>query len=524
MSRIHPPASGPDNRGANGARDLYRADLPSLVPDTPGVTPNYWCTWAAQNYLYGQGAPALDIAELEGDAGYRHAKEELREEVLFGERGWLEFFPAVRSDLIFLLDDGYYVDRVSSCELDPAKFPSFAGSPPERLRKLNDRVKAAGWRTLGLWLRVPRGEDYCRKRLAWCRDAGIGYWKIDGGDNAFELVPWRDEICPSLILEHVEPCGSFNGPDGRCGRAFGAGHRFECLRHSDVLRIYDRDHPLSMATTLDRVASCLLAAHGDAAARGIINCEDEMYVGAALGCSLGIFRSPLAGLRPDGDPDVFMAGPRQWKRRMDEVVRAVRWHRLAPPFAAGAAAVQVDTAAFVDSWCLRRGETYDETKVGLLVTQGAPARIARGLPLPEVRGASAAPYVVASRFPNGAVAVAALGRTRPDNGWFIEPADVTLRLPEVPRVLGVFGRFRSLTLVFAKPLEAGTRILGQDLAGSRAGDITADIRIEADTLTVPGALVDRVGLSAATPGDPSDPGLALKIEDHPGSVPYPGVR
>lgn len=486
----------------------------SLVPDTPGVTADYWCTWAAQNYLYGQGAATLDITELEGDAGYRHAKDELREQALLGEAGWLNFFPKVRGDLIFLLDDGYYVGGSASCELDPDKFPSYAGLPWERLKKLNDRIKQAGWRTLGLWLRGPEGEAFCRERLQWSQYAGIGYWKIDGGDTAFKLVPWRNEIYPALILEHVDPRGPFNEPNGRCGNEFGAGHRLQCLQHSDVLRIYDRDHPLSMATTLDRVASLLQAATAAPAATGIINCEDEMYVGAALGCSLGVFRFPQMGLRPSGDHDLFMAGPRQWKMRVDEVIRAVRWHRIAPPFAAGGAPVQVDDKVFMDSWTFRRGDTWDVTKAGLLVWQGAPARLTRGLPLPIVQGGDDAPYIVASRFPNRAVAIAVLGRTTPDNGWRIAPVDVSLRLEEIPVAIGVFGSFRSLTLVFASSIAAGTRILAQDLAGDQAYDITSEVQIDGRKLMLPGALIERIGLSAATPGDLSDPGMVVKVADH----------
>jgi hypothetical protein len=489
------------------------ASLPSLIPAAPGITADYWCTWAAQNYLYGQGAAELDLGELEGNAGSRHAKEELCEQALFGETGWLSFFAKVRGDLIFLLDDGYYVGDSASCELDPGRFTSFAGPPPERLRKLNERVKQSGWRTLGLWLRGPEGEAYCRERLEWSRYADIGYWKVDGGDQAFNLVSWRSELHPKLLLEHVQPCGPFNGPDGRCGSAFGAGHRLQCLKHSDVLRIYDRDHPLSMATTLDRVASCLQAATAASGVRGIINCEDEMYVGAALGCSLGVFRSPQIGLRPSGDPDVFMAGPRQWKRRIDEVIRAVRWHRLAPPFAAGIGTVQVDDAAFADSWVFRRGETWDSTRIGRLVTQGAPARLTRGLALPTVQGGEPAPYVVASRFPNSAVAIAALARTSPEDGWRCAAVDVSLRLEEMPVVVGVFGHFRSLTLAFARPLAPGTRVLAQDLAGDRAYDVTQEARVEGQSLVLPGGLLERVGRSASTPGDLSDPGLVIKLEE-----------
>jgi len=260
------------------------------------------------------------------------------------------------------------------------------------------------------------------------------------------------------------------------------------------------------------VASCLLAATATPGVHGIINCEDEAYVGAALGCSLGIFRSPQIGLRPSGDPDVFMAGPRRWKQRMDEVIRAVRWHRIAPPFPAGAAPVRVDDNALRDSWRFSRGETWDATKAGFLFTQGAPARIARGLPLAAVCGGHDAPYVVASRFPNGAVAVAALGRTTPDNGWIITAADVSLRLEEVPVAIGIFGRFGSLSLTFACPLAAGIRVLAQDLAGDSAVDATSKVRIEGQSILLPGALIERVGLSAATPGDLSDPGLVVRME------------
>ena len=50
--------------------------------------------------------------------------------------------------------------------------------------------------------------------------------------------------------------------------------------------------------------------------------------------------------------------------------------------------------------------------MGADVTADAPARVARNMKLPEVSGAplSVCPFVLASRYPNGAVAVSAIGR------------------------------------------------------------------------------------------------------------------
>ena len=45
-----------------------RGDV-NLVPDRPATAPNYFCTWSAQNYMYGQGLASLDPAILEGGSG-----------------------------------------------------------------------------------------------------------------------------------------------------------------------------------------------------------------------------------------------------------------------------------------------------------------------------------------------------------------------------------------------------------------------------------------------------------------------
>lgn len=141
----------------------------------------------------------------------------------------------------------------------------------------------------------------------------------------------------------------------------------------------------------------------------------------------------------------------------------------------------------------------------------------RGLPLPQVTLASGSikPFVVASRNPKGAVAVATLGRTlcpsTSDREWITgEAADVTLQVGQYSGPIGIFGRYHSLTLTFDKSL-AGHQMLMQDLAGDVPQNITRLVRLSGNRMIIPGTLIDRIGLSAATPGDKSDPGLVLVI-------------
>jgi len=55
----------------------------------------------------------------------------------------------------------------------------------------------------------------------------------------------------------------------------------------------------------------------------------------------------------------------------------------------------------------------------------------------------------------------------------------------------------------------GQRLLAQDLAGESPQDITRLVRFTGNAVEIPGALIDRIGRSAATRGDKSDPGLVL---------------
>jgi hypothetical protein len=486
----------------------------NLIPDRPSGAPHYWCTWAVQNYRYGQGFQDLDTALLEGDAGATLARTTMTEKNLFGEDGWTSlFFDRVREDLYFMLDDGWEVGGTATFQLDPAKFPSFAGSSPERLGRLNDAIRKNGWRGAALWCRNTPEGDAMRQLETLTSSAGIRYWKIDLGDPAFGSIRVRDADHVPLTLEHVHGEQPVNGDwqtDGRFGTQSWDSRRMMILRNTDVYRTYDVTSILSLPTTLDRLAAMLQGAQGHSKIGALLNVEDEVYVACVMGCTMGIMRHPLVGKRPHTDVDLFFNGPRQTKRRMDEVVRALRWQRIAPPFTPGVGKVFVDETVLVDGWTFERSQTWQTNLVGATVRQGAPARISRNLPLPEVKCSGEKPFVFATRFPNGAVAIAAQERTRIGHAWYMPECNVTLHVSDAPGPFGIFGKMNSLTITLDTPLH-GRRILAQDLAAEEAFDITEAVRIGANTLHVPGSIIQQIGLHQATPGDLSAPGLVVAL-------------
>jgi hypothetical protein len=145
-----------------------------------------------------------------------------------------------------------------------------------------------------------------------------------------------------------------------------------------------------------------------------------------------------------------------------------------------------------------------------VVAQGAPARVTRGLPLPEVTCAGEPPYVLASRNPNGSISIGTLGRLSPQRACYFPEADVSLNIGRITGKIGIFGYYKSLTLVLDKPL-GEFRIWAQDLAGDGAVDITSKVLVEGNRFVFPGNLIKTVGLSAASPDDLSDPAMVVEI-------------
>jgi len=348
-----------------------------------------------------------------------------------------------------------------------------------------------------------------------------------GGDEAAwkMMTDFADQFFPGLVMEHGNPSkdGPFNSYPGS-GQVYPAyveaGKRV--IQYSKVMRLHDISPQLGIPTMLDRLACILDAVKTKPAKTGYLNCEDEVTMAAVLGGTMGVMRSPMVGLRPGDDPDIFLNGPRNIKQRMDEVVRAVRWQRIAPAFGAGVMATQVDNKMLVDSYKFPAGEFWASTEdwattyaspyacMHKVVAQEAPARVTRGLPLPEITCEGEAPYVLASLNPNGSVSIGTLGRLSPERGCYFPEADVGLKIGRITGSIGIFGYYKSLTLVLDKPLGEVT-IWAQDLAGDGAVDITSKVLVEGNKLVFPGELLKNIGLSASTPGDLSDPALVVEI-------------
>lgn len=473
----------------------------SLVPEKPSNVPDYFSTWNIQGY----------VVSYDGSATPRV----MTEQYMFGNgplEGWTTFFPEFREDLIFLMDDSWDVpvdnrknELMGSARMAADRFPGCKGS----LKKLVRMTKKAGWKGLGGWICCQEAsaasdaknpEAYWTARLKENHKAGMAYWKVDFGREEHNQ-PWREKLtqlgrkyAPGMPIEHA--------------------FTYQVIEKSDVFRTYDVEVVTSVPVTLQRVAK-LLSYKTQPGNMGLINCEDEPLIAVGLGCVIGVMRHPINKPLPNGLSDhVFPYAGRNLKARLDEVNRALKWHRLAAPFAVNDDALFSDLQ-LTDVWCLRERETWrSDHHVGDTLRESAPAVISRCMPLPEVRtNGGEAPYVLASRYPNGAVCVATAERLFSDeHTWGIPPADVTLQMGDAKGPIGVFGNYQSLQLRYDRTVPAGTRVWAQDLIGKEPVDITSDVKISGNTITIPGSLLEHVGTMASTPGDVSVPGLVLSVE------------
>ena len=476
----------------------------NLVPDAPSEAPDYLCTWNLQCYRSSQGGPEKNRAEM-------------NEQNIFGDgpyQSWASMYPAIHEDIFFVLDDSWDLPAdmngrndnpyFGTTRLDTTRFPSFTGTPVERLGALSARLKEMGWKGLGGWICAQKAgneedvpdEDYWRTRLEEAQAAGVRYWKVDWGTHGWD-PEWREMLtllgrkyAPDLVIENAM------GP--------------ECIRFSDTYRTYDVENITAQTVTIDRVAN-YLRYFPEAPAKGIINCEDEPYIAAGLGCAIGIMRHPFVGDLPSGDPDVgFPSTGRNLKHRLDEVVRGVRWHRIALPFGSDGVSFSVDSLILGDGWIYHEGESWISHKEGDTVRVSAPARVSRGMPLPTVGSTDPErPFVLTTRYPDGAVAVTTVGRSL-GREYVHKKVPVEIEVPSTDSPVGVFGRFESLTLHYPSSI-GKVRVWAQDLASDTAVDVTRQVKVDGDRLVIPGDLIDRVGLSAATDGDVSDPGMVLSV-------------
>lgn len=492
----------------------------NLIPLESKKTGNYFCTWDSQcDLMYTWKERPAD----------RSARDAMNEDFLFGEDGLLRSFDGVREALIVVLDDGWDVpygatdSRVfGSLEADPERFPSLRVLPPaERLKALTKWVKQMGYRGLGLWVpsqspslvngeritRTPEEERlYWEERARWCRDAGVLYLKVDwgaySGDPAYRTMMTKcmRKYAPGLLVEHAfvgHPLFEEDNADIPQERLQ---YLQQVLPASDFLRTYDVCHELKYASTIDRAAICLKAAQA-CQADAILNIEDTALIGAALGCTIGVMRHDLEKRRKYGTLP---------PRLVSETVTALRWQRIAPPFAAGKGSLQISDERYKDVWhCPKRapGLWPDVPEGDYYVT--APAAIARNMPLPTVLADGEKPYVLCSVHPdNGALCVAVTPRTFVQGVDLAPLADIRVQGGSPEQPVGLFGRFSSLTVDFEEPVE-GMRVYAQSLLSDTAEDVTQRVRLSGNLLTVPGKQMLQIG----TPEDPKHgiPALVMQL-------------
>jgi len=507
--------------------------------ETPSA--NYFCTWHLM-YWYPNHC---DVPNLQ-------TRDVLCDEILFGENGIaVTSYPQVRKDLYLLLDDGWDVGSsrastlpesvwfrpyIGSCQLSEEKFPGYGDTPPERLKTLVNKVKALGWKGLGIWISptvsygkdvIGRGKgfkEFWRIRMEWSKYAGISYWKVDWGDYDISdkhrriLSSLKEEIYPELLMEHAVMRDPWN-KKGEESEYYIAAHRHR-LEYSDVLRTYDVAFALSIPTTLSRIAALLQhPPKMKPGCLGLINAEDELYLSAALGLAFGVMRFDIGEHAINSGPNWAFGGERHFPEtrparcQLDEVLRAVRWQTdFAPAFCADLGYTSVSSERTADFWNFTPDETWAHQLCrGEDTLQYAPQIVARNAPMPCVTACDEIPpYLTACRNPNGALSIATLGRVTPEHGFFAPKADVFWDTGTLSGVVGIFGHYKSLTLTFEQLLE-GKKIYAKDLIEDEFYDVTSAVKISGNIITLDGQWIDDIGTKCNRSGDFSEPGLVLRI-------------
>ena len=486
----------------------------NLVPDCVNSSPDYYCTWQTQLFATCDGKPE----KQRGIIG---------EKALFCDEkpyGWAYFYEKARGDLFFVMDDSWDVPLngdnkyYGSLILNEEKFPATtknAINNTEAMSKLTESIKTLGWKGLGGWVcatesKILKGDDtseeYWTKRIKEANQAGVSYWKVDWGENCgnaefrIMLTELAKKYAPGLVIEHAMV------PD--------------VIPHSDVFRTYDVPAIMSIPMTMNKLCDILSKGQAKESAMGLINCEDEAYMAAAGGFSMGIMRHPYAGAFCDGRADMsFPAVHRNLKTKIFEVVRATRWHRLAPAFGVSGD-VKIDKNILEDCWNFENKaeeieEWWFDTEFSKYVKDetvviNAPAQLARGCKLAKVtlNENGDVPYIVISKNSDGVLAVATLGRTM-GRTYKIPECDVEIDA-EDSDVIGVFGEYKNLLI--ETNIKRIKRILMQDLAGDMAYDITDNVKIADDVIVIPGSVIHSIGTEMQPDGDTSEPGVIIKLE------------
>ena len=516
----------------------------NFVPSEVGTAPNYWCTWYWQNYLILKGQ---EVTNPDAGTVYTNpaAREQMTEENIFGMDGMAGIMlPKTRSDYYFVIDHGWQDKSIPentffTLIMDTLDFPKYAQlEPKERIKQMNSDIKALGWKGLGLWVRGNPAEEQMRKFIEWSKFAGIEYWKIDGGDIKYYYASKiKNEIYPKLTLEHITGAGPLNLKwdipglnlypsvynnrvkvsqqlDASLEKATKKVEQsLDVIKNTDVFRTYDAAPLLVSTTTMQRVHDILIQTVGHIEYKAFLNIQDDCNIAAALGLLVAVKRHPMNTPRMYKGKDLHfqISGERHVDKRLNEMDRFVLWQRIAPPMPAGYGTYQFSEHNLVDSIVFQESDTWFKPTYGKMVRQSTPAIMARNIALPEVKHKEIAPYVMASKFPNGAIAIATEGRVMPNQSWVHPKADVILKEVEIKKPIGIFGHYESLTLQFVQNLPQEISIYAQDLLSKEAIEITIGVTIKDNSIKIPGYLIDEIGTMENDTNDISVPGMVIKI-------------
>ena len=505
---------------------------PNLVPDESGTSPNYWCTWYWQNYLIEMGK---EVTNPDSKTVYTNsaARENVNQETIFGEGGMAKvMLPKTRGDYYFVIDHGWQDKRIKTNTfftliMDTLDFPKYAQlEPRDRIKQMNEDIKALGWRSLGLWVRGNPTEAEMRIFVEWSKYAGIKYWKIDGGDTKlYYATKIKEEIYPELTLEHVTGAGPLTPTWGELDQEFYPSAYYpdlnpaksekmlEILQNTSVFRTYDAAPLLVTTTTMQRVHDILTLTAGDDKYSAILNVQDECNIAAAMGLLVAVKRHPMNTPRmyKGSDYHLQISGDRQVGKRLNEMDRFAVWQRIAPPMPAGYGSYHSSEKFLIDSIVFHENHTWYTPTYGKMVRQSAPAVMSRNIALPDVKTDGEMPFVMASRFQDGAVCIATEGRVKPDDSWFHPRADISVSEIEQDMPIGVFGHYESLALIFTDAISKDAIVWAQDLLSESAVDISDMISIRGNRVIIPGDLIDEIGTSCNDEGDISGPGLLLRV-------------
>ena len=486
----------------------------NFIPVKSEPNGNYLCTWALQS----TNAKKLGIKGKGGSS----ERDALNTELLFNSEEYYHVYPnEYRGGLYFLLDDGWDVPygttnagddllRFGTLEPDPEKFKELGNTSEERLKEMSRRVKELGYAGLALWVSpqkpfVDKSEqfDMTSARKYWeekakeSEAAGITYWKVDWGAHGGD-VPYRmmmtecvHKFAPNLRIEHAVGGIPYSVLKADSPKVV---NMRKILPYSDYFRTYDVAKPFDLSETLCRL-NWLLSENDytmQGGSVGKINVETCAYIAAALGFNLGIMRHNR------------------------ETEAALRWQRIAPPFSVADGKYTHSEEVLTDNLYFEHSPVFwIPNAANTTAVMSAPAVMARNTALPNVTSKSGEkPFVIASSNPEtGAYSIAAIRRNIDPNPMIAVSADVTAYPERMDAPIGVFGTFGSLTLSFKEEIPQDAKVYAQFMLANEAADITEQVKISGNTVTLDGKDIRRFGKDKIDFNhvEEFDPALLIKI-------------